>query len=202
MPVASMSTLWQTYISQNGSTIDLELPNLSRATIAGIAVAVSGNVLISLALNCQKLAHRRLEAEREAERELVARSTSDQPIAHSDISGDSYFAATRHAVDHDTPRTSSETEPLLRPSAPGLRAPNGEAKVKRSFFSRLWTTRAAREADHAHVGATHVLMPVDVVTIGGTASPNGNGHSPHTKPDSDHDSHDGNESDYLKSKLW
>ena len=34
------------------------------ASFIGIIVAISGNVLISLALNCQKLAHKRLERER------------------------------------------------------------------------------------------------------------------------------------------
>lgn len=36
----------------------------STASLIGIVVAISGNVLISLALNCQKLAHQRLEKER------------------------------------------------------------------------------------------------------------------------------------------
>ncbi|KAL5508027.1 hypothetical protein ACEPAH_5645 [Sanghuangporus vaninii] len=36
----------------------------SIASFIGIIVAISGNVLISLALNCQKLAHKRLERER------------------------------------------------------------------------------------------------------------------------------------------
>ncbi|EJD01208.1 DUF803-domain-containing protein [Fomitiporia mediterranea MF3/22] len=36
------------------------------ASFIGIIVAISGNVLIALALNCQKLAHRRLERERRA----------------------------------------------------------------------------------------------------------------------------------------
>ncbi|KAH8118334.1 DUF803-domain-containing protein [Phellopilus nigrolimitatus] len=38
----------------------------STASFIGIIVAISGNVLISLALNCQKLAHLRLERERNA----------------------------------------------------------------------------------------------------------------------------------------
>lgn len=36
------------------------------ASFIGIVVAISGNILISLALNCQKLAHKRLERERRA----------------------------------------------------------------------------------------------------------------------------------------
>jgi magnesium transporter len=39
----------------------------STASLIGIGVAITGNVLISLALNCQKLAHRRLERVREIE---------------------------------------------------------------------------------------------------------------------------------------
>lgn len=38
---------------------------VSSASFIGIIVAISGNVLISLALNCQKLAHHRLEEERQ-----------------------------------------------------------------------------------------------------------------------------------------
>ncbi len=38
-----------------------DLPKLKMRTVIGIVVAVSGNVLISLALNLQKLAHRRVE---------------------------------------------------------------------------------------------------------------------------------------------
>ncbi|KAL5527612.1 hypothetical protein ACEPAG_6413 [Sanghuangporus baumii] len=45
-----------------GSDDDGESDNI--ASFIGIIVAISGNVLISLALNCQKLAHKRLERER------------------------------------------------------------------------------------------------------------------------------------------
>jgi len=37
------------------------LPKLTVRTLVGIIIAVTGNVLISLALNLQKLAHRRVE---------------------------------------------------------------------------------------------------------------------------------------------
>lgn len=206
MLVLSMSTSWLAPTVQNGNTIGLEWPNISRATIAGIAVAISGNVLISLALNCQKLAHRRLEAEREVERkEAAAKSASNQPTTgRSDISGDNYFAATRRPNDSYSPHLSSETEPLLASSTSELEhIPKRKSEAKRSFFSRLWrgrAVRAAREADHAHVGATHIMMPVDIVTASGT--PGSNGRSRHSKLDSDEDPYDGNESDYLKSKLW
>lgn len=38
----------------------------STASFIGIIIAISGNVVISLALNCQKLAHKRLERERQS----------------------------------------------------------------------------------------------------------------------------------------
>lgn len=61
----------------NGGYEIPSLPHINRATFAGIVVAISGNVVISLALNCQKLAHKRLEAQRSAEGdELQSQSTS------------------------------------------------------------------------------------------------------------------------------
>jgi magnesium transporter len=42
----------------------IEFPSVSRSTAIGISVAIAGNVLISLALNLQKLAHARLERRR------------------------------------------------------------------------------------------------------------------------------------------
>ncbi|KAF7800110.1 hypothetical protein EIP86_011355 [Pleurotus ostreatoroseus] len=57
------------------------LPSLSRAEVAGISVAIAGNVLISLALNCQKLAHRRLEREREQGHQLDQRPYNDLTAA-------------------------------------------------------------------------------------------------------------------------
>lgn len=42
------------------------LPKLTVRTLVGIIIAVTGNVLISLALNMQKLAHRRMEEAKNA----------------------------------------------------------------------------------------------------------------------------------------
>ena len=40
---------------------EIHLPELDKRTVIGVSVAIAGNVLISLALNLQKLAHRRRE---------------------------------------------------------------------------------------------------------------------------------------------
>jgi hypothetical protein len=42
-----------------------DLPRITTRTFIGIVVAISGNVLISLALNLQKLAHKRVEERKE-----------------------------------------------------------------------------------------------------------------------------------------
>ncbi|KAG5733984.1 NIPA-like protein 2 [Termitomyces sp. T112] len=60
------STFWTEY----------DLPHLTKATFIGILIAVSGNVLISLALNLQKLAHRRVEAEIRATSQETAKGAS------------------------------------------------------------------------------------------------------------------------------
>jgi len=43
-----------------------DLPKLTLVTTIGIGMAVTGNVLISLALNLQKLAHKQMEERRNA----------------------------------------------------------------------------------------------------------------------------------------
>ena len=40
---------------------EVELPQVTTSSVIGITVAICGNVLISLALNFQKLAHKRLD---------------------------------------------------------------------------------------------------------------------------------------------
>jgi len=97
-----------------------------------------------------------------------------------------------------------ETEPLLSisnangsPSTYGSTPHNGHAHApqKHGFLSRLWRKRAvdlAKEGDVRHIGATHALMPVDVITV----------HSPSSSEEDEMDVDDGSESDYLKSKLW
>ncbi len=76
------------------SDSDSPFPHTSRTTasLIGIAVAISGNILISFALNCQKLAHKQIEDSRSEEPE-TGRGRQDEPAPMT------------------TP--SSETQPLL-----------------------------------------------------------------------------------------
>jgi hypothetical protein len=59
-PALQMLTTWFLY-NQPGSGQRIGWPIINTSTIVGISVAIAGNVLISLALNTQKLAHKRVE---------------------------------------------------------------------------------------------------------------------------------------------
>lgn len=91
-------------------------------SVIGIAVAVGGNVLISLALNCQKLAHKRLETSKHSrhfpptpdtlpdDRYSGQNGTQTQPLLSGPPSPSSYT----------TPKRSLSRSPsyLLQSSAP------------------------------------------------------------------------------------
>lgn len=63
IPEILNSTSWRIFSGLEDIGAGFGFPNLSGSTVAGISAAIAGNVLISLALNLQKLAHRRLERE-------------------------------------------------------------------------------------------------------------------------------------------
>ncbi|KAI0347448.1 DUF803-domain-containing protein [Trametopsis cervina] len=188
------------------------LPQFSRATIAGITVAISGNILISLALNCQKLAHRRLEKDRELRtlRNNDGRSNGigrpvkrgqDSRLEHTqEEEEEGELTPTglplRQVSASPEPEASvfapvPETEPLL-PRA--HRTSSGGTPAKKApLFGRILPWRKSRD----RVQTEHTLIPVDVVTVEPTSAI-GQQHS----DKSSSENHGGNESDYLKSKLW
>ncbi|KAG9317616.1 magnesium transporter NIPA-domain-containing protein [Chiua virens] len=90
-------------------------PHLTLQTVIGISVAIAGNVLISLALNLQKLAHQRLDHGRQSgltngEREggLPGRDTSTRHIVRPDNT--SRFSATQQASEENG---HFEAQPLI-----------------------------------------------------------------------------------------
>ncbi|KAJ8086446.1 hypothetical protein PM082_005269 [Marasmius tenuissimus] len=188
------------------------LPELTTATVIGISVAIAGNILISLSLNIQKLAHKRLDADK---------STSNTPNeAYSSPSSGHRRVDTMYEEDEDsddtaaTPRpntnlTHSETQALVPfPHAGSSRygsidhhpdlKPSG-----RSLISRLLPRKAAVASADAIP-----TIPVEVVTEQeALRNVNGppNGHkkddkNPHET--NNNDPSNSNESEYLKSKLW
>ncbi|CAE6360296.1 unnamed protein product [Rhizoctonia solani] len=83
----------------------------SNATFIGVVVAVCGNILISFALNCQKLAHRRIEAAYRAKHGLDDGNTSE-----STPSAPTYQAiAATTPVDLLTPTQRSQSLPIASP---------------------------------------------------------------------------------------
>ncbi|KAI0370160.1 DUF803-domain-containing protein [Pilatotrama ljubarskyi] len=174
----------------------IDLPRITPSAAAGIGVAITGNILISLALNCQKLAHRRLERERESAGKELRR-----PKPNRSTSAPSGPAPERPhqplSTAHSTPIATLavlETEPLLESEEslePASTAPSPKP-VRRWLFSHR---HPARDADRSHLASTHALMPVDIVPV------SSDGYTPHESNQQEEPSA-GNESDYLKSKLW
>ncbi|KDN38179.1 hypothetical protein RSAG8_09682, partial [Rhizoctonia solani AG-8 WAC10335] len=80
----------------------------SNATFIGVVVAVCGNVLISFALNCQKLAHRRIEAAYRSEHGLDDDTATEATIP-------TYQAITAPPVDLLTPTQRSQSLPIASP---------------------------------------------------------------------------------------
>ena len=181
----------------------IDLPQITTSTAAGIGVAILGNILISLALNCQKLAHRRLETERQTKAQELRR-----PKPHRSTSAPTGRVSGERphqplSTTHSTPLAAVavlETDPLLedseesldhtQPQTPTQATPNPS---RRWLFSHY---NPARDADRSHLAGTHALMPVDVVPLRSDSS------SQQYARNSKEELHDGNESDYLKSKLW
>ncbi|PIL36871.1 transporter [Ganoderma sinense ZZ0214-1] len=171
----------------------IDLPRISTATAAGIGVAIAGNVLISLALNCQKLAHRRLQREREA------LANAPQPLKPTSSNGRivdrPHYDDT--APSHAPTRTVAvlETEPLLpQPD----RVETDPARPGRGwfFFRRKSFHTRARDADRTHLASTHALMPVETTQVPSQDATRHENGEPKLKPQN------AAESDYLRSKLW
>lgn len=180
---------------------DIGLPNLDKATVAGISVAIAGNVLISLALNFQKLAHRRLEDERDQrdgrgtqlqaqDRHLEAPFEADEDAANAaesapaaDAAESDYLLPTHNGVSSYGTNGTDDVEP--------------KGKGKWALFSRFRRSRAlsaVQKADDLHTSAVHTMMPVDIVMPVSNLND--------SSGDEDSGSQEDKESDYLGSKLW
>ncbi|KAF7983968.1 hypothetical protein HWV62_18402 [Athelia sp. TMB] len=146
---SSTAAPWPIPWSTGGDT-GIRFPDMTSGSVIGITVAICGNVLISLALNFQKLAHNRLDREkaRQArEQELETRKNSaaqsDNEDADSELGHPSHPAvSSRWPLDASS--SPLETAPLLRHSHSdppahryGTSTPNESDAV---LFSRSETT--------------------------------------------------------------
>jgi magnesium transporter len=180
--------------------VGIEFPSMDTSNVVGIAVAISGNVLISLALNLQKLAHKRLKAESQG-------IVDDRPSGNAHR-GDELESLPEHARESDSSESQItvvplETDRLLSPSPSidysrprrhGLRAERRSEPPRPSLFSKLGLGWRKSETPAA-------VLPVDIVTSNnerryratrGSATPKKGAMTMDT----------GKESNYLKSKLW
>lgn len=204
-------------------------PDVSPRELAGIAVAVCGNVLISFALNLQKLAHRRLELERQRAQPFAhagyeddiseGEADSDGAQTHIDDVGDTRprrtfdGSSTATTIDSDEviARSFSEGVPLLSSTARdyGSRQevvvpldPDSNGRFNRLLPLKVLFKRKSKAPLHD--------MP-EVVLIPPTPNP-----ASHSSMDSESlpspvdefpieeqdEAGEAQESDYLKSKIW
>lgn len=131
----------------------------STASFIGIIVAISGNILISLALNCQKLAHKRLERERRVptvnkesnpsrgslerirEETTVSRSTNGVADGNANVNGEEYDEEEDEertrvggSSQHHSPNSDDESE--VGVPFPGTETPSPSVRHQRSFRDR------------------------------------------------------------------
>lgn len=169
-----------------------DLPTLTTQTVIGIAVAISGNVLISLALNLQKLAHKRLNAERNSPNPALPPDSilgRRENLEEQDADSDTII------TEIPTPR-GSDTPPDTQPLLPVNHRSNHYTMPQRDkdphepqatgFFARLFRTR------HQDNKKETFLLPIDVMPEDAALD----------HPRNVSDIEDENESAYLKSKLW
>jgi hypothetical protein len=196
-----------------------DLPELTTATFIGIVVAISGNILISLALNLQKLAHKHIEARtlaRQKPSRQNGKNNGDAPPNRTREHGhtgepsldendeDHLQTHTGESSDNDNnpaqtqssihfPVTSSHTANYGATSH-DRQTPLGRPP-KKTLFSRLLPAGAGDVEPQATS-----LLPVDIVSEESALNQHGPSRkSPPAKPDS---AEDVEETEYLRSGLW
>ncbi|TDL29462.1 DUF803-domain-containing protein [Rickenella mellea] len=202
-----------------------KLPTAS--SLIGITVAVTGNVLISLALNCQKLAHQRLERQRNRTGERSGRSATQHGATRDRTNNDNGAGqdAPRPHVKDRTRVILLETTPLLvvRDRDYGIEAESeGQNTLPRpkrpGFTARLFPKRfkgthsneigVIEETINTEPDDARILIPVNDDDTDHPTNDLGDRDDSEQRPKSNgmyaegQSGNEGNESDYLKSKLW
>lgn len=166
-----------------------DLPKVSTATFIGITVAIAGNVLISLALNLQKLAHRRLEDDKAGRSEELSVRRNTDNNSESAVNGSK--PGDRQPLTNNVPRSYGARESTASIDA--------LPEHKRTSWGWLIPLKTRGKRDIAEEEAAPLARPlrVDIMTeeTDRDAESGHGSHGPRTPSE-------GNESDYLKSKLW
>ncbi|KAJ7047522.1 DUF803-domain-containing protein [Mycena alexandri] len=179
-----------------------KLPEMTTATFIGISVAIGGNVLISLALNLQKLAHKRMEVEKQDRQatpplnngashpdEISEAGEYPQPeVAHVPLL-EAAVLVSRRPDYGSTSRPGSSTD---------LQDHEINVSPKKTLLSNLFRSKRQRAAN-GNASERTTLLSVDVITEEQAMA----GRRPKREPEDEPPEFEaGNESDYLKSKLW
>lgn len=192
-----------------GDGSEIRLPAIDKRTVIGVSVAIAGNVLISLALNLQKLSHRRRDlaaahAEVQKQQDGVDTTRLLNPpmervreLSYEDREEDPDDIAEGELDTIRSPRLGAlepESEPLLpRVSSHGS---TGRIKTKQraSLFRAFFPKSPHPRRQPFPMPAT----PRRQTSI----RPQSMSRSSSNNTTSSSVASNGNESDYLKSKLW
>lgn len=194
-----------------GDGVEIQLPEIDKRTVIGVSVAIAGNILISLALNLQKLAHRRrdlaaaqLDGQKPQYDGVDAMRLPRPPmervreLSFEDREEDSDDIAGGELDTIRSPRLGAlepESEPLL----PRVSSHGSTGRIttkKRSSLSRLFfPAKPPYPARHSPTmpATPRRQTPVRPPSMSRTSSNNTTSSSVVSN---------GNEGDYLKSKLW
>jgi len=186
------------------------------ASFIGITVAISGNVLISLALNCQKLAHRRLDEQRQQQlfygSSSYTSSSTETPVNLSRTNSNLGLNGNGNSGTHDT--YSEERRPLLGPnrghSMPVTSYEYGTAKdhLPHTMKNKVLLSLAKLRSYSASKLPGRGPLPDDVLSPVIEQYPRELSDEPeateedHLVDDDELNETPRAESDYLRSKLW
>lgn len=192
----------------SGGIADIEFPSVSRTTVIGITIAIAGNVLISFALNLQKLAHARLERSRaEPDGRLEPLAEDDDESAGEGLGiGVQYDSGLPLPPEVEREArvwnaSSFETSPLgprleTEPLIPFPVTANAELLPSSQTYGTLFPS-----SDDGHVRVIDFSPPRRKRKIKKPSGTRGTGKYMHGQ--NHHESNnEKQESEYLKSKLW
>ena len=193
-----------------GDGSEIQLPELDKHTVIGVSVAIAGNIFISLALNLQKLSHRRRDlaaAQTEGQKPQQDRNDAlrlpNPPMERvRELSYEDGEDGWPDAVEGEldtirSPRLEAlqpESEPLL-PRVSNRGSTGGSAAKKRGSLFRLFLP-----ARPPHSSRQPPTMPTTPRRQSARPPPMSRANSATTTSSSIVSN--GNETDYLKSKLW
>ncbi|KAN0097300.1 Magnesium transporter NIPA domain containing protein [Tylopilus felleus] len=201
----------------------IALPHFTIKAIVGISVSIAGNILISFALNLQKLAHLRLDHGRQNGQSDVEREGRPVRVTHPDLervgtvqqaSGGNHQFETQPLI----PRRSSSQPP---PTTYGLAqchiSVNGDDARSHKSSNAARSRRRQRKpsfvprflplplmlGNDSHPSSTRVNLSNTSAVPVEDALPQQNVRTNHQgNGTSKHADGDRNESDYLRSRLW